>query len=154
MTGGADWGFSMLFHALSQGSRQDFFLLLTQLRHIRRRRGRGSTKNVLEDPFAAFYRRGPCRVGRQGQDARVSQKATTATIREAHFLKLLPSDSGDPVMTGQPLVHKSVVRLQKIEQTSVLTHDVGKEDLGLLAHGFAQLFIEGRISLLGGSDIG
>ena len=59
-------------------------------------------------------------------------------------LKLIAADAADAVMTSQPLVQKREIRVEKIENASILLDDRLKEQFRLFEHGGAKRFVKPR----------
>ena len=115
---------------------------LVQARDARRRvRGRRG-QQVVEDPLAAQHRRRARRVGRHREDAALGQHTAPRRAGEVDLPELLPLHPGDPVMAGQPLVEERVLAIQEIEDAAVLPDHALQEQLGLPAHGEAQVVLE------------
>src|SRR5947199_6047112 len=113
MASGATWIGPVLFHALPQGSGQ--FLSFFQLRNVGWwRRGRRA-QEVLQNPFAALYRRGTRGIRSHREDAGLSEDATPLIACQMNFLKLIAADAVDAVMPSQTLVQKREICVEEIE---------------------------------------
>ena len=72
------------------------------------------------------------------------QASTLALGRERHAAEAAAVDIGNPVVPGQPLVEKGVVRPDQIEHAAILAHHAVEEELGLLPERLTQVVIEVR----------
>ena len=92
------------------------FIAFLQRGHVGRRRGRRSSHNVLEDPFAAQHRRGPRRVRRDSEDAALPQQPGALPIAgESDAAELAAVHVRDAVVLRQPLVEEGVIGGQQID---------------------------------------
>src|SRR5262249_19146752 len=107
-------------------------------------RGR-SAENIRQHPLATEHGRRPCRMGRDEQNAALSQQ-TSARIVVA--IDDLPEPAAlhiwHAIMFGEPLVEERVIRRNKIERAPILLDDAAEEQLSLRAHRIPERFVKDR----------
>src|SRR5439155_1199360 len=72
------------------------------------------------------------------------EDASALVVRQMHSLKLISADAFNSVMPSQPLVQKREIRVEKIENASILLEDRLKEQFRLFEHGGAKRFVKPR----------
>ena len=113
-----------------------------QARHRRGRRRRRGVQQVLEDPLAAKHRRGPRRVGRHREHARLHQHAFARRVAQIDSPELGAHDARQPVVAGEPLVDERVLRVQELQDAAVLANDRREEEIRFLPHRLAEVVLE------------
>ena len=131
----------MRLHLLAHGQRLAVTARL-QLGHVERRRWRRGAQQVLEHPLATLNDRRSVGIGRQRQDAAVSQQASAVGVADRNAPQLRSIDVLHAVVLGQPLIEIGVVGRQHLENAAVLAHDARKEQPGFVAERLSQLLVE------------
>src|SRR5690606_37683122 len=88
--------------------------------HVRRRRGRGSTDEILENPVPSNHRRGAGRVRGDGQNAAVPEQSASLTI----IAQFDPAEAAavnvrDAVVLGETFVEVRVIGIEQVEHATV-----------------------------------
>ena len=133
----------MLLQLLTErGGESDFGFV--QLGYAVRRRGRGRSQDILQQPLAAKHRRGARRVRGNGQDTRLCQHAAPLLAVELNAAEEVSSNSFHPVVPRQPLVQERVGRIEKLQNASVLTDDGLEKHLRFKPHRRPQRLVKIR----------
>ncbi len=109
--------------------------------------GGGSTpRKICITVLPRDGRHGPAGLGRDGHQRGLSQQAAAHVELRAklHAAEIAAVDVGDAVVLGQPLIQEGVVGGQQVGHGAIFVHDAVDEQLGLLAHGLAQVVVEIR----------
>src|SRR4029077_13283612 len=106
-------------------------------------------EDTAQDPHTTNDRRRPRRERRDRQHAALPQQAATLAIgSQGHAAEAAAVDIRNPVVPGQALIQKGVVRLDQFEHAAILVQHVAEKELGLLAERLTEIFIEVRIETL------
>src|SRR5579871_7027247 len=119
MAGGANGGPPMQLHPLAQRLRLAVLARLFQSRDIGRRRRRRSAQEIRQQPPAAERDGSAVGIGRDSQDAGLSQKPSAYAVRELHTAKTRPVNIGYAVVLRQPFVQKTVIGRNQFHNAAV-----------------------------------
>ena len=82
----------MLFHLLAHRQKRAIFAMGFERRDIGRRRRRRGAQEILQNPLATLHHRGPVGIGRDGEDAALSEQAAAALALQRYPAELRAID--------------------------------------------------------------
>jgi hypothetical protein len=77
----------------------------------------------------------------------VSQDASTIDAIEAYSLKFLAIDFPNAVVSRKRSVNKRERRVERVQNTAILTNDRGYKKFGFLTHGGQEFLVDSREEL-------
>src|SRR5688572_27992197 len=121
--------------------------VVDERRHVREQRRRRRSKEIVENPLAPNYRRGPRRIGGHRQDAAVPQQPAPLPlklIRKRDLAEMAAVNVRNSVMLREALVHERVVGAKQVSEAAVFAQDALDEKFRLLSEGLPEVVVEVR----------
>ena len=129
----------MLLHQLPHRQTFQGGFVRRQRRHVLRRTRQTLAEQNFGNPIAAQDRAGAQSAGLLGEGGRLAQDSTPGKpLHAVDPAPLVSADPRNPVMRGQGLVQKCMVRVENAENRTIVLKQIGKELDRLFVHRAAQ----------------